>query len=384
MNAPSSRRTFTLLAAALLSLTAACNRKVEASTGPGPGGAPPKVTVAIPIVTETTEAGDYVARTEARDRVEIRARVSGPIVRAAFHEGDFVRKGTLLFVIDSRPYEVAVSRARAELATVRADRTLSQRNLERAVKLRQIGAIAENELDEQTSRQAQLVAREQAADAAVAAAQLDLDHAYVRAPIDGKVGRKLITEGNLVGPSTASPLTTMVSIDPLYVYLEVEEARGLALANDETLKVQVGFAGEVGFPREARVDFIDNHVEQGSGTVKLRAVVPNPDGSIKDGISARVRLPLGAARASLLVSDRAVATDQDRRFVWIVSPSGKAEVRPIKLGALHEGLRVVREGLREGDRVVVRGLSRLAPGAMVSPDLIAMGDVELADEKAAK
>jgi membrane fusion protein, multidrug efflux system len=360
-----------------LGLAPGCAPHREANASEG-GGGPPRapVTVALPLSAPVTDYSEHNGRTEAPASVDVRTRASGHLVQANFNEGDLVKKGALLFVVDPRPLSTAVDRAKAELASVRADRNLAEKNLARAKQLLAAKAIADREWDVQNAALLQLNAREQVAVAAVASAQLDLEYAYVRSPITGRVGRKLITEGNLVGPTSPTPLTTVVSVDPLYVYVDVDEALGLKLTAAGHIAAEVGFPGEDGFPHEARIDFVDNRVNAGSGTLKLRAVVPNHDGKLRPGLFARVRVLEGGAHPALLISDRAVATDQDRRFVWVVSPDGKVQYRNVKLGALSDGLRVVREGLAAGDRVLVRGLQRVHPGAQVDATIIPMRSVD--------
>lgn len=357
--------------AALLStaLLPACSRPVEASAQPDQR---PQVTVARPIAAAVTEFSEHTGRAESPESVEIRPRVGGSIVKANFHEGDLVKKGALLFVIDPRPFEVALARAKAELASIRANHELSRKNLDRAQQLMDAHAIPTRDFDVQKAQQEQLTARADMATAAIRAAELDLEYAYIRSPIDGRIGRKLVTEGNLVGPSTASPLATVVSVDPLYVYVELEEARGLELDRGKSLRAEIGFAGEDGYPRPARVDFIDNHVETGSGTVKVRAVIPNHDGRLTPGLFARVRIPRGNERNSLLVTDRAVATDQDHRFVWVVDGEQKLQYRAVTLGSISDGLRVIRTGLSPTDQVLVRGLQRARAGVAVVAELVPM------------
>jgi RND family efflux transporter MFP subunit len=378
-----TRRLLTNVAALLLTAALpACNRPVEASAEHDQR---PQVTVSRPISAPVTDFSEHTGRAEAPESVEIRPRVSGNIVKANFHEGDLVKKGALLFVIDPRPFEVALARAKGELASIRADHELSRKNLDRAQQLMDAHAIPTRDFDVQKAQQEQLTAREDIATAAIRGAELDLEYAYIRSPIDGRVGRKLVTEGNLVGPSTVSPLATVVSIDPLYVYVELEEARGLELDRGKALRADIGFAGEAGYPRPARVDFIDNHVETGSGTVKVRAVIPNHDGRLAPGLFARVRIPRGAARDSLLVADRAIATDQEHRFVWIVDGEQKIQYRAVKLGPLSGGLRVVSSGLLPTDRVLVRGLQRARAGAAVVAELVPMPAADGAsDAKAGK
>ena len=358
-----------LAALLLAALLPACSRPVEASAQPDQR---PQVTVARPVAAAVTEFSEHTGRAESPESVEIRPRVGGSIVKANFHEGDLVKKGALLFVIDPRPFEVALARAKAELASIRADHELSRKNLDRAQQLMDAHAIPARDFDVQKAQQEQLTAREDMATAAIRAAELDLEYAYIRSPIDGRIGRKLVTEGNLVGPSTASPLATVVSVDPLYVYVELEEARGLELDRGKSLRAEIGFAGEDGYPRPARVDFIDNHVETGSGTVKVRAVIPNHDGRLTPGLFARVRIPRGNERNSLLVADRAVATDQEHRFVWVVDGDQKLQYRAVTLGPISDGLRVIRTGLSPTDQVLVRGLQRARAGVAVVAELVPM------------
>lgn len=372
-----SRRTagLFLLAALAADATAGCGRSQEAFAQSGPPApTKTKVTAARPLVAPLAEFSEHTGRTEAPEAVEIRPRASGHLERAAFHEGDLVKKGDLLFVVDPRPYRTALARARAELEGARADHALAQKEAARAEELFKTTAIAERERDARVAALAQIAARREGASAAVATAELDLDYAHIRSPIGGRIGRVLVTPGNLVGPGTPSPLATVVSVDPLYVYVDVDETRALELRRAAgAIVARVGFPGEEGHPHEARVDFLDNRVDPATGTLKVRAVVPNPDGRLAHGLFARVRLAAGAAHDAVLVEDRAVATDQDRRFVWVVGPDDRAQYRAVKLGPLEGALRVVREGLAADDRVVVRGLQRLRPGVEVAAELVAMG-----------
>jgi RND family efflux transporter MFP subunit len=361
-------------------LFGACAQPVQGSAPPSLNR--PKVSVATPIETNVTEFSEHTGRAEARGSVEIRARASGYLTQAGFHEGDLVKKGDLLFVIDTRPYRNALVRAKAELESLRADRELAQRNADRAQHLLETDAISQREWDSQNALVHTLAARADVATAAVAEAELDLEYAYVRSPIDGRVGRILVTPGNLVGPSTAMPLTTVVSVDPLYVYIDLDEAHALRIGRAAGAQAHVGFAGEEGHPHEAALDFFDNHVDPSTGTLKARAVVNNRDGRLTDGMFARVQLSEGAAHPVVLISDRAIATDQDRRFVWVVGAGDKIAYRAVKLGPIEQGMRVVREGLSASDRVVVRGLQRVRPGVEVLPDAIAMGGVDSDEHQA--
>ncbi|MDB4967563.1 MAG: hypothetical protein JWN44_3252 [Myxococcales bacterium] len=368
-----SRFSLGLAGLSLAALLPACGGRVEANTQAEPK---PTATVALPVREAVTEYTEHTGSLEAPESVEVRPRVSGAVMRAAFREGDLVKKGQLLFVIDPRPFEVAAARARAELASIRADLDLARKNFARAKSLLLAQAIAQRDFDVQSASQNQLGAREQSASAALASAHLDLEYAYIRSPIDGRIGRKLVTVGNMVGPTTPSPLATVVSIDPLYAYVQLEEARGQELERGKSLTVDIGFAGEEGYPHRAPVDFIDNHVDASSGTVKVRAVIPNHDGKLTQGLFARVRVPRARVQDALLVADRAIATDQEHRFVLVVDQTGKVQYRAVQLGSISDGLRVVRSGLTPDDRVIVRGLQRVRPGVIVQPELIAMRDAD--------
>jgi RND family efflux transporter MFP subunit len=299
----------------------------------------------------------------------------------AFKDGDLVKKGDLLFVVDPQPYGAALERAQADLERTRIDRALAEREAARAEVLFKNSVIAERDRDTQGTALLQLTARSRVAGATVAAAQIELDHAFVHAPISGRMGRTLVTAGNLVGPTMPSPLATLVSVDPLYVYVDVDEANALRLGRGGSKNgsapatppaALVGFADEPGHPHTATIDFVDNHVDPQTGTLKLRVVVKNEGGRLTPGLFARVRLPAGAAHETVLVADRAVGTDQDRRYVYVVDAEDKVQRRVVKLGPLHDGLRVVREGLGASDRVVVVGLQRVRPGVQVTPDLVPM------------
>jgi RND family efflux transporter MFP subunit len=363
-----------LLGGALL--LAACGGRIEASAHAAAPAQAPKVSVAQPLRASITEYSEHTGRAQAPESVEIRARASGHLVQVPFHDGQLVKKGDLLFVVDPRPYRSALTRARAELQSIRADRALAGKDLERFQELFRSSAIPERELDAQSTQVELLAARAEVVAANIASAELELDYAFVRSPIDGRIGRRLVTVGNLVGPSTPSPLATVVSVDPLYVYIDLEESRALELLGREPGPARVGFAGEDGYPHVATLDFVDNRVDPATGTLKLRVVVHNPEGRLSDGMFARVQLPRGAPHEALLVNDRALLADQDRRFVWVVGTDGRAQYRAINPGPLEQGLRVVRAGLEPGDRVIVRGLQRVRSGAAVESELISMRAVE--------
>jgi multidrug efflux system membrane fusion protein len=361
-----------------------CNAPIEKSASAKPADARPRVTVAEPVKEPVVEVSEHTGRTEAPSSVEIRARSAGYLQKAAFKEGDIVKQGDLLFVVDPRPYQAALARAQAELQSAKVDHQQAGREAERSLQLFQAGVTTEQERDSRAAALNQLAARTQVAAASLSTAQLDLDYAIVRSPIAGRVGRILVTPGNLVGPTLSSPLATVVSVDPLYVYIDVDEARALRLKRGQNATARVGFADEQGYPHEAAIDFVDNRVDAHTGTLKVRAVIKNPDGRWLDGMFARVQLPEEGAHDALLIADQAVATDQDRKFVWVVGQDGKAQHRPVKLGQLEHGLRVVREGLSASDRIIVRGLQRVRPSTEVATEVVAMREVVLAQPSPSK
>ncbi len=353
--------------------TASCDNAVQ-SVHAAPSAPRPKVTVAQPAVASVAEFSEHTGRTEAPDAVEIRARANGYLTKAAFREGDFVKKGDLLFVVDPRPYEAALARSKAELGATRADLDLANKELDRANQLYGRGTITQQQLDARSAQVSQLAAREALASATVQTAALDLEYAYVRSPISGRIGRMLVTPGNLVGPTLPTPLATVVSIDPLYVYIDVDETRAMKLRKEG--KAHIAFPGEESYDHEASIDFLDNRVDPNTGTLRVRAVVANKDGHLAHGLFARVRLPDGDATPVMMVADRAVATDQDRRYVWVIDAQGKAQYRAVTLGRMEDGLRVVRTGLQASDKVVVRGLQRVRAGTEVDAEQVSMRDLD--------
>ena len=364
----------------LASLSCQARVEPEARASAGPQSVP--VGVAEAITASVSEAGEYTGRSEAVDSVDIRPRVAGELQRATFREGDLVKKGDLLFVIDPRPYQAALARAEGALARAKADLGFAQRDAARAAELIKTGAISGREWDTQSSALQQLAGAQQVAAADVTSAALDVEFSTVRAPVAGRIGRLLVTPGNLVSPSGTGPLTTLVSVDPLYVYVDVDEARALRLPRPNAVGAaqvvaRVGFAGEDDFPHEATLDFVDNRADPQTGTTKVRLLVKNPQGKLSPGLFARVRLPEDSGpRQAVLIADRAIGTDQDRRFVLVVDKDNKVQYRLVKLGPLHEGQRVVRDGLSPSERVVVRGLQRVRPGAVVAPETVAMASVD--------
>jgi RND family efflux transporter MFP subunit len=351
-----------------------------------PAAPPPQaVTVAAVPEREITEWDEFTGRLEAVDQVEIRPRVSGYIKRVTFAEGKEVKKGEVLFEIDPRPYQADLAGAEAELERARSAASLAKSEVQRAGKLVDVQAISREEFDSRTSAEAQGEATVRAAEAAVQTARLNLEWTRVRSPIAGRVSNALVTAGNLVqaGPPAGAVLTTVVSVDSMYLYFDSDEqtylryasrARSSGGTNWRTarLPVYLGLANESGFPHEGRLDFVDNQVDPGSGTIRTRAVFSNRSRALTPGLFARVKLVGTEKMKAMLVRDAAIGTDQDRKFVLVVGAGDTLAYRPIVPGRLTDGLRIVTSGLKPGERIVVNGLMRVRPGMKVAPTLAAM------------
>src|SRR5215212_5249304 len=345
---------------------------------------PPAVTVAPVLQRNIAEWDEFSGRLEAVDQVEIRPRVSGYIKRVTFTEGREVRKGEVLFEIDPRPYQAELDRALAQLEQARTAADLAAREVGRAEKLVNVQAISREEFDTRTSAQANNVAAVRAAEAAVETARLNLGWTVVRSPIAGRVSRAEVTEGNLVhsGPPDATLLTTVVSLDSMYLYFDSDEQTYLRYADrgktgtsawqGARLPVYLGLANETGFPHEGRLDFIDNRIDPASGTIRTRAIFSNKDRRFTPGLFARVKLVGSKSTPTLLVRDAAIGTDQDRKFVLLLGKGDSLVYRPVEIGRLSDGLRIVRSGVQAGDKVVVNGLMRVRPGVKVKPTVVAM------------
>ena len=351
-------------------------------SGSPPAPPPPKVKVTQPVVRETMEWDEFTARLDAVDSVEIRPRVSGYLQAVHFQDGTLVKKGELLFTIDPRPYEAVLRRTQAELAAATSRLALAQKNAARAADLLKSHAISQEEADIRESNRRQAEAAVEQAQAAVESAQLDVEFTRVAAPVAGRVGRKLVTEGNLISGSVGTQgtlLTTIVSLDPIYAYFEADEGSVLKYnrlaragqrpsSRDHKNPVHVGLADEEGFPHDGVMDFVDNQIDRGTGTIVGRALLPNPDLSLLPGLFARLQLPGSGKYRAILIPDEAVGTDQSQRFVWVVDAENKVQYRTVKIGPMIDGLRVVREGLAPEDRLVVAGIQRVRPGVVVAPE----------------
>jgi multidrug efflux system membrane fusion protein len=336
---------------------------------------------AAQVVSSSVRQWDvFTGRIAAIGAVDIRPRVSGYIERIAFREGDTVKAGDLLFVIDQRPYRAAYDSAMAQLERARASVQLAEAQNKRGESLIKTGAISIDTLDTRSAALGQANADVHAAEAALATAKLNLDFTEVRAPIGGKVGRAVLTLGNLV-QADQTVLTSVVSQDPVYVYFQPDEqsflrycelARKGERANSEN-QVRVGLASETGFPHEGTVNFVNNQVDAATGTISVRATVPNPDGVFVPGLYARVQLEGRAEYMANLIDDKAVMTDQDRKYVYVVGADDKVKRKDVVLGRIHDGLRVVQSGLEAGDKVIVAGLQKIfALDSKVKANLIAM------------
>jgi len=364
-------------AIAVIAFAAGCARTSAQQAAPPP----PQVTVASVIERSVTEWDEFTGRLQAVDSVDVRPRVSGLISAVRFDEGAMVHRGDLLFQIDARPFQAEVDRLRAEVARAKATAQRADSELERAERLRAENAIAREEHDRRAAFALESAAQTAAVEAALRSAELNLEFTQVTAPIDGRVGRAIVTEGNLVssGPGEATLLATVVSLDPVYAYFDADEqiflkysgvagARGASLrSRSSQLPIRMALSNDEGFPRAGHMDFLDNQLDGTKGTIRGRAVFRNSDGQLTPGLFVRLRLAGTAAYRGLLIQDRAVGTDLSKKFVYVVGPKNDVQYRAVTLGPLVDGLRVVRSGLEAGESVIVNGLQRVRPGAQVTP-----------------
>ena len=362
-------------------VAAGCTRT---AAQPAPQG-PPQVSVATVIDREITEWDEFTGRLEPVESVDVRPRVSGYVSSVRFKEGAIVRKGDPLFQIDDRPFLAEVDRLRAELMRSRATVQRAASELQRAERLRAENAMSLEERDRRSAFAQEATAQVAAVEAALRAVELNLEFTRVVSPIAGRVSRAYVTEGNLVssGPGEATLMTTVVSLDPIHAHFDADEriflrysalarSAGKADASAARLAIRMALADEEGFPRQGRLDFLDNRLDPASGTIRGRAAFPNRDGALTPGLFVRLRVAGNGTNRALLVQDRAVGTDLDKKFVLIVGPEQTIQYRAVTLGPLVDGLRVVRSGLAAGDHVVVNGLQRVRPGAKVAPVTVQM------------
>lgn len=371
----------------------------RAQSGPAEPQATP-VSVATVVQSDVSAWDEFSGRLEAVERVDIRSRVAGTIQAVHFREGALVKKGDLLLTIDPAPYAAEVERADAQVAAAQARVTQAKGEQERSQRLWSEQAISKREFDERTNGKGEAEANLRAAQAALQTAQLSLGYTQVRAPVSGRVGKLEVTVGNLVAAGPGAPvLTTLVSVSPIYASFDADEQvvakalkdvggnggnGGPASRNLERIPVQMGTAASTDTPFEGKLQLVDNQVDARSGTVRARAVFDNKDGQLMPGQFARIRMGQATKGTALLINERAVGTDQNKKFVLVVGADNKAMYREVTLGAAVNGLRVVKGGLAANERIVVNGLQRIRPGALVAPQTVEMSAKAELTEKAVK
>jgi len=354
--------------ATLAGLNAGCSSSAQPKAP-----APAEVSVAEVICKQLGDSDEFTGRLEAVNAVEVRPRVSGYLQSVHFKEGAIVHQGDLLFQIDPRPFQAEVDRLKGDLSQAKAQLSRAQSDFQRAERLHNNDGMSAEEYDRRAAVRSEAEARIASTEAALRGAELNLGSHVVIAPITGRVGRAGITEGNLVegGAAQVKPLTTLVSLDPIYVYFDVDEQTYLKYArvtqshgtssHDLRSAAQLGLADEDGFPHVGQVSFVDNQVSSSTGTIRLRATFPNKNLALTPGLFARIRLQGGGAHSACLARDEAVVTDLNQKYVFVLGKNNTARVSPReKLGPMTEGLRVVRDGLRNGDVIVVNGLQARA------------------------
>lgn len=371
--------------AILAGLAAACT---PTAAQPAPQG-PPQVSVATVLDRDITEWDEFTGRLEPVETVAIRPRVSGYVSAVRFREGAIVRRGDPLFQIDPRPFQADVDRLRAELMRARATVRRAASELQRAERLRADNAMSLEERDRRAAFAQEAAAQAAAIEASLRSVELNLEFTNIVSPITGRVSRALVTEGNLVssGPAEATLMTTVVSLDPIHAHFDADEriflrygaqvrGNGRGGAATAGFPIRMALASDEGYPREGRLDFLDNRLDPASGTIRGRAVFPNPDGALTPGLFVRLRVAGRGTTRARLVQDRAIGTDLDKKFVLVVGVDNAIHYRAVSLGPLVDGLRIVRAGLEPGEQIVVNGLQRVRPGMTIEPQRVAMDAAE--------
>lgn len=376
-----------LLAGLTASVALAAIAAVTLSGGRAQGDTAPAAPPAIPVSVATVEAREIVpwaefsGRLEAIERVELRSRVAGVVEAVHFREGNLVKQGDLLVSIDQAPYLAELERVEAQVLAAKARVALAESENERGQQLIASRNLSQRDLDTRVNGLREAQANQRAAEAARRTAQLNLDYTQIRAPISGRIGRLDITTGNLIAAG-GQVLTTLLSVDPIYAAFNADERSVLdALASLpagsralEQIPVQLTTATAEAAHFSGRLHFVDNGIDGASGTVRVRALLDNPDGRLMPGQFVRVRLGQAKAEPKLVINERAVGTDQSKKFVFVVGDDGKASWREVSLGAAYDGLRVVNAGLKAGERIVVNGLQRIRPGATVAAEPVPMAE----------
>ncbi len=341
----------------------------------------PAVSVANPLEKEVVEWDEYTGRFDAVDTVEVRARISGFLNEVKFTDGAIVKKGDLLFAIDPRPFQRVAERDRAALLGAKIQLEFAEKDLERAKPLMATSTISQQVFDQRTQAVRAAEANVLSAEANVRSSELDVEFTQITSPITGRIGRKLVSEGNYLTGSSGSGtlLTTIISTDPVYFYFDVSEteilkyqrfgsAMALPGASVSEVPVELALQGEQGFPHKGKMSFIDNRIDQNTGSLRVRAVFDNQDQLFQPGLFARVRLAGSGKYKAILLPDMAVAADQSNRFVFVVADDGTVSTRPVELGPMIDGLRVIRKGVASSDTVIVNGLQRARNGIKVAPE----------------
>ena len=350
---------------------AGCSGEADAQGGPPPAA---PVSVAPAVERQVADHEEFSGRLEAAEFVELRPRVAGTIDKVHFADGAMVKKGERLFTIDPRPFQAEVARAASQRAAALSRAELAKSELARAQQLLDAKAVSRQEFDQLTSGSRTAEADIAAAAAALRVAELNLGYTEVRAPIGGRVSRANVTAGNLVNEQVV--LTTIAGVDKVYAYFDGSEQTYLRVraANDKAPRVRMGLADEAGHPHEGRIDFVDNQLNPQTGAIRLRASFDNAKGRFTPGLAARLVMPTSAPYAATMVPERAIGTDQSKKFVYVVGADGQPQFREVKLGLLDGGMRVVRGGVKPGENVIVDGLQRVMPGMPVAPTVLKVDD----------
>lgn len=355
----------------LLAPLAGCNH----SAPPPPPPRAPEVLVGTPLVRAVTDYEVFTGRTESSERIDIRARVTGYLDKAYFLDGAMVKQDDVLFLIDPRPYAAEVNRAEANLAQAKARLTRIERDFARAQPLVNRGTISREEFEKIIGDRDEAKAAVGVAESGVELAKLNIQFTEVRAPFAGRVSRRLVDPGSLV-KADETVLTSLVALEPMFVYFDVDErtllrqllGTGKLDTNSmDRLAISIGLSDEDGFPHAGVVNFVDNKVDPNTGTMWMRGEFVNPARTIKPGIFSRVRFPISKSYEAILVAEQALGADQGQKFLYVVGDDNTVSYRPVKVGRLHDGLRVILDGLKPEERVVVNGLQRVRPGAAVNP-----------------